>query len=110
MILRENSQLRKKKDRCVHLEPLCYHELVVVLFLRRYGFDISLYQTPYKVGRLFVDTQISAVAPIRERRFIDHLQNLAIVTQVTSEKCHLQLYVICCNTSPLQGTCRHFEL
>ena len=37
------------------------------LFLKQYGFDISLYQAPYKVGRFFLDTQISAVAPIRER-------------------------------------------
>ena len=44
---RENSELSKKKDKYVHLEPLYepgrFQELslVVVLFLKLYGFDIS---------------------------------------------------------------------
>ena len=40
----------------------------MVLFLKQYGFDISLYHAPYKVGCFFLHTQINAVAPIRERR------------------------------------------
>ena len=54
------------------------HELVAVLFLKRYGFDISRYQAPIIIGRLLVNTQISAAAlvkyfSVRARRLIDHL-------------------------------------
>ena len=41
------------------------HELVAVLFLKRYGFDISRYQAPIIMGRLLVNTQISAAALVK---------------------------------------------
>ena len=57
---RENSELGKKKNKCVQLEPLyelhykkvsphsnlITHKLVMVLLVKQYGFDISLYQAP----------------------------------------------------------------
>ena len=41
------------------------HGLVAVLFLKRYGFDISRYQAPIIMGRLLVNTQISAAALVK---------------------------------------------
>ena len=42
------------------------HEMVEVLFLKRYGFDISIISSAVaKVRRLFVNTQISAAALIK---------------------------------------------
>ena len=56
------------------------HELVEVLFLKRYGFDISIISSAVaKVRRLFLNTQISAAALIKlisakVLRLIDHLR------------------------------------
>ena len=41
------------------------HEFVAVLFLKRYGFDISRYQAPIIMSRLLVKTQISAAARVK---------------------------------------------
>ena len=54
------------------------HELVEVLFLKRYGFDISIISSAVaKVRRLFVNNQISAatlikIFSVKVRRLIDH--------------------------------------
>ena len=56
------------------------HELVEVLFLKRYGFDISIISSAVaKVRRLFLNTQIIAAALIKlisakVLRLIDHLR------------------------------------
>ena len=41
------------------------HEFVTVLFLKRYGFDISRYQAPIIMGHLLVKTQISTAAHVK---------------------------------------------
>ena len=47
----------------------------MVLFLKRYGFDIPISTTVTRVGRLFVNTLISAAALIRERRLLSYFRS-----------------------------------